>query len=125
MEIFFEIIDPNFKEEENIHVSKLVQRAQHMIQQYYDQGITLEEVADKLFVSGEYLSTQFKKQTGTTFSETIRELRIEKVKSLLRDTHLKLGQISELAGYSDPKYMSRVFKETVGMLPSEFRKLKY
>ncbi|CUX24417.1 response regulator transcription factor [Clostridium sp. C105KSO13] len=125
MESFFEIIDPNFKDEKSIRVSKLVQKALHVIQQYYDQGITLEEVADKPFVSEEYLSTQIKKQTGATFSETIRELRIEKVKSLLRDTHLKLGQISELAGYSDPKYMSRVFKEEVGMLPSEFRKSKY
>lgn len=125
MEKFFEIMNPNFKEEDSIRVSKLIRKAQYMIQQYYDQGITLEEVADKLFVSEEYLSTQFKKQTGATFSETIRELRIEKVKSLLQNTHLKLGQISELTGYSDPKYMSRVFKDKVGMLPSEFRKLKY
>ena len=35
---------------------------------------------------------------------------------------LKLNQIAELTGYSDPKYMSRVFKEEVGMLPTEFRK---
>ena len=35
---------------------------------------------------------------------------------------LKLNQIAELTGYSDPKYMSRVFKEEVGMLPREFRK---
>lgn len=51
--------------------------------------------------------------------------RIEKVKRLLLDTTLKLNQIAELAGYSDPKYMSRVFKEEVGMLPGEFRKLSH
>ena len=35
---------------------------------------------------------------------------------------LKLNQIAEMVGYSDPKYMSKVFKEEVGMLPAQFRK---
>ena len=122
MEKFFELLDLNMQEKEELPVSVLVQKAQQMIRKYYDQGITLEEVANKLFVSEEYLSAQFKKETGATFSETIRKLRIEKVKQLLADTHLKLNQIAELAGYSDPKYMSKVFKEEVGMLPNEFRK---
>ena len=93
-----------------------------LIRKYYDQGITLEEIANKLYVSEEYLSAQFKKETGSTFTETIRKYRIEKVKELLLNTHLKLNQIAELAGYSDPKYMSKVFKEEVGMLPNDFRK---
>ena len=93
-----------------------------MIRKYYNQGITLEETARKLFVSEEYLSAQFKKQTGNTFTETVRKYRIEKVKELLVETHLKMNQIAELSGYSDPKYMSRVFKEEVGMLPTEYRK---
>ena len=48
---------------------------------------------------------------------------IERIKSLLAGTRLKLNQIAELTGYTDPKYMSRVFKEEVGMLPTEFRKM--
>ena len=108
------------KEDET--ASPLVQRAKQLIQKYYDQGITLEETADKLFVSEEYLSAQFKKETGSTFTETVRRYRLEKVKHLLLHTHLKLNQIAELAGYSDPKYMSKVFKEAEGMLPTEYRK---
>ena len=104
------------------HTSEMVQKAQQLIRQYYDQGVTLEEIAGKLFVSEEYLSTQFKKETGMTFSETVRKYRIEKVKKLLLETPFKLNQIAELAGYSDSKYMSKVFKEEVGMLPSEYRK---
>lgn len=88
----------------------------------YDQGITLEEMADKLFVSEEYLSSQFKKEIGVGFKEMVRTLQIERIKELLTNTKLKLNQIAELAGYSDAKYMSRVFKDEVGVLPSEFRK---
>jgi two-component system response regulator YesN len=123
MNQFVDSIEFNTREKENPQISSLVQKARQMILKYYDQGITLEEVAEKLYVSGEYLSTQFKKQTGSSFSEAIREVRIERVKELLLNTHLKLNQIAELAGYADPKYMSKVFKADVGMLPSEFRKL--
>lgn len=126
MERFFAVARPGM-EEKDVHtaeksVSEMVQKAQKLIEKYYDQGVTLEEIAEKLFVSGEYLSAQFRKETGETFTGTVRRYRIAKVKKLLLETHLKLGQIAELAGYSDPKYMSRVFKEETGMLPSEYRK---
>ena len=102
--------------------SPMVQKAAEMARKYFDQGLTLEETASQLYVSEEYLSTQFKKETGVGFAETVRRYRIEKIKELLLGTKLKLNQISELVGYSDPKYMSKVFKEEIGMLPSEYRK---
>ena len=123
--MFIDLIYESPKPDEFNSVSEMVQKAKELIQNYYSQGITLEETARKLFVSEEYLSTQFKKETGASFTETVRKYRIEKVKRLLLDTTLKLNQIAELAGYSDPKYMSRVFKEEVGMLPGEFRKLSH
>lgn len=112
---------PMDKEEQN--TSLLVQRANHLITEFYSQGITLEEVARKLCVSAEYLSTQFKKETGATFSETLRKCKVDKVKELLSNSSLKLNQIASLTGYTDPKYMSKVFKEEVGMLPAEYRKM--
>lgn len=103
-------------------VSLLVKRTKQLIEEYYSQGITLEETAQKLCVSEEYLSSQFKKETGASFTETVRRFRIDKVKELLLHSGLKLNQIADLVGYSDPKYMSKVFKEEVGMLPAEYRK---
>lgn len=120
---FITLICGEQEQTEDNSVSRMVQKAKELIWKYYSEGITLEEAARKLFVSEEYLSTQFKKETGSSFTETVRHYKIEKVKQLLLDTPLKLNQIAELAGYSDPKYMSKVFKEEVGMLPSEFRKL--
>ena len=122
MKEFMTFLDYSEPKTEEPSVSDLIQRAKVLIRKYYNQGITLEETARKLFVSEEYLSAQFKKETGSTFTETVRKYRIEKVKELLVETHLKMNQIAELSGYSDPKYMSRVFKEEVGMLPTEYRK---
>jgi len=45
------------------------------------------------------------------------------VKELLVNSTLKLNQIADLAGYSDPKYMSKVFRDETGMLPAEYRKM--
>ena len=97
-------------------------KARILIVDYDNQGITLEEIADKLGASGEYLGTRLKKETGMTFTETMKKVRIERIKELLVSTSLKLNQIADQAGYSDPKYMSRIFREETGMLPSEYRK---
>ncbi|WP_182431630.1 response regulator [Clostridium sp. AF32-12BH] len=104
------------------HVSLLVKKALSLIETYYSQGITLEELAERLCVTDEYLSTLIKKETGMSFTETLRKVRIERMKELLLHSGLKLNQIAEMVGYSDPKYMSKVFKEEVGMLPAQFRK---
>lgn len=102
--------------------STLIQKAMEIIRKEYDSGITLEEAASQLYVSEEYLSSQFKKETGYNFTETVRKYRIEKIKELLRTTKYKMNQIAGLVGYSDPKYMSKVFKEEEGILPTEYRR---
>lgn len=123
MEEFFHNIElDTFSNGEDEKFSPLVRKAMEMVRKYYDHGVTLDEIAEYLFVSEEYLSTQFKKETGSGFTETVRRMRIERIKGLLSNTKLKINQIAELTGYNDPKYMSRVFKEEVGMLPTEFRK---
>ncbi len=123
MEEFLSLLNfKAFSEEKDKAFSPLIRRAVQMVRKYYDQGLTLEETAERLFVSEEYLSSQFKKETGAGFTETVRHYRIQRIKGLLLNTQLKLNQIAELTGYTDPKYMSRVFKEEVGVLPSEYRK---
>lgn len=104
-------------------ISLLVKRSQCIIHEFYNKGITLDEIALKLGVTPEYLSTQFKKEIGESFSAYIRSYRINKAKKLLISTELKLYQISEQVGYNDPKYFSKVFKENTDQLPGEYRKI--
>ena len=93
-----------------------------MLQEFYTSGITLEEIADKLQITPEYLGTQFHKEMGVTFSTYLKQVRMSKAKELLIGTQLKLYEIAEKLGYSDSKYFSKVFKETFGQLPAEYRK---
>lgn len=101
----------------------LVQKALTIMKECYRDGITLEETSRRLHVTEQYLGTQLKKETGSSFTETIRKYKITHVKQLLLDTDLKLNQIAAMTGFSDPKYMSKVFKQEEGMLPNEYRRI--
>ena len=101
----------------------LVQKALIIMKECYSDGITLEETARRLHVTEQYLGTQLKKETGTSFTETVRKFKIMHVKELLLDTDLKLNQIAAMTGFSNPKYMSKVFKQEEGMLPNEYRRI--
>lgn len=117
---FFDYIQEYSQEETGYSV--MIQSTLALITEYFDQGITLGEIAKQLCVTETYLSTQLKKETGKTFTEIVREHRIPLVKQLLLETSLKLTEIAKKVGYADAKYMSKVFKEEVGMLPAEYRK---
>lgn len=102
--------------------TRIVQRAKSLIHEFYADGITLEEIARKLGITPEYLSTQFRKQSGENFSSYIRSYRIQKAKELLLGTQMKLHRIAAKVGYADPKYFGQVFKKCTGMLPAEYRR---
>lgn len=100
----------------------LVKRVKGYVHEFYTQGITLNEIAATFGITPEYLGTQFHKETGMTYSNYLKEYRIEKAKKLLLGTDLKNYEIAASVGYSDPKYFSKVFKEMQGELPGDFRK---
>lgn len=103
-------------------VSLAVKKAQSMIHEFYADGITLSEIADRLNLTQEYLGAQFHKELGENFSTYIRNYRLTKAKEMLIGTQLKQYEIAEKTGYTDAKYFARVFKECVGMSPAEYRK---
>ena len=92
-----------------------------MIHEFYADGITLNEIADRLSLTQEYLGTQFHKELGENFSTYIRNYRLAKAKEMLIGTQLKQYEISEKVGYADAKYFARVFKKSLGSSPRDFR----
>lgn len=100
----------------------VVKRAVGMVREYYMKGITLDEIAQRLGITPEYLGTQFHQEMKVNFSTYIKTFRINKAKELLLGTQLKMYEIAERVGYSDAKYFSRVFKAETGQLPAEYRR---
>lgn len=85
------------------------------------EELTLETLADKIYLSPSYLSKLFKKETGENLSVYIQNVRIQQAKLLLRTTDLKTYEVAERVGISDPVYFSRTFKKITGMKPKDFR----
>ncbi len=111
------------KAEESDNITHLtVKRIKSIIHEFYQTGITLDEISRKLDMTPEYLGTLFHREVGMTFSSYVKSYRISKARELLVGTNLRLYEIAEQVGYSDTKYFSRIFKEITGQLPTEYRK---
>lgn len=119
-EQLIEHIMPLKTENDATHLT--VKRVQSIVHEFYQTGITLDKIGIKLNVTPEYLGTLFHKEMGVTFSTYMKNYRIGKAKKLLCGTQLKLYEVSERVGYSDPKYFSKVFREVTGQLPTDYRK---
>ena len=102
----------------------LVTKAIRLVEEYYHQGITLEEVATQLRLTPEHISAQFNRELGVNFSTFIRQYRLQKAKELLLSSDLKMYEVAGKVGYADAKYFSRIFKESEGVLPGDYRKAR-
>lgn len=77
--------------------------------------------ADKLHVSANYLSDSLKLLTGKSPQEHIHFHLLEKAKHILLGTDLSISEIAYQLGFEYPQYFSRLFKDKVGLSPTEFR----
>lgn len=85
----------------------------------YTENITLEQTADKFYVSKEYLSKVFKEETGVGFISYIRSLRMKKAKELLLMDSVPIKDIVEMTGYKETGHFYKVFKKYYGTTPGE------
>lgn len=100
-----------------------IKKAISYIRMHYSENISLEEIADKLDITPEYLSALFNREVGVNFTVFLRDFRISHARRLLKSTDKKIYEIAEEVGYTDSKYFNRVFKEKVGVSPREFRQM--
>lgn len=92
------------------------------IHRHYSEDLSIKDVASKYYLSESRFRTLFKEKTGHSPKEYQMILRINRAKEALLDTRLSLREISEMVGYSDQLYFSRIFTQRVGISPSEYRK---
>ena len=109
-------VDPNIKHANIIH-----RCIQHISTRYADH-LTLEEMANIVSFAPDYLSRIFRQETGITFNQYVNHIRIEKAKELILHSDLRLTDISQMTGFNDQSYFTKVFRRTVGMSPREYAK---
>ncbi|QUH31339.1 response regulator transcription factor [Vallitalea guaymasensis] len=102
--------------------AQIIQQAKEYINNNYNLDISLEQVADKVFLSSAYFSRLFKKIEGESFTDYLIKIRIEKAMELIKNPHFKTYEICEKVGYKNSRYFSKLFKRNTGLTPSEYRK---
>ena len=107
--------------------AEAVYRVRRFLEENYRRPLGATDIAHGVNLSYEYACRIFRQAMGMTIVEYINHLRIEEAQVLL--VELKEGQtiaqVSELLGFNDPSYFSRVFRQIVGSSPSEYIRHSY
>ncbi|MBS4208340.1 response regulator transcription factor [Bacillus sp. FJAT-50079] len=112
--------------EQNKHThSSIVQKIMQAVEEEIgNPELSLNFIAqEELYMSADYVGKLFKKETGERFSNYVSRVRIEKAMDIIqKGNDVKIFELAEKLGYSDPQYFSQVFKKLTGFTPSEYRK---
>ena len=103
--------------------TRYTQRAKEYVQKNIYSTITQKSVSDYLSITPEYLCSVFKKVEGTTFKRYVNNGKLEMIKMLIEKEHLHLYEAAAQLGYSDPNYVSRLFKQYYGYNVTKKKKL--
>ncbi len=105
-------------------ILKSVTKAIQIISDEMDAPLLLSEVAERVNMSRSYFSACFKKVTGKSFNQYVRDKRIRIAQEYLEETEYTVMEIALKCGYEDEKYFGKVFRQETGYLPTRYRKEK-
>lgn len=85
------------------------------------RNASLAHISRQLGLTPEHVSRVYYQQTGTHFSDRLKEVRMGEAARLLLNTRYRVGEISEIVGYANPKNFTRCFQRHFGTSPREYR----
>ena len=90
--------------------------------EYKSTSLTMEHIAQKVFLSPNYLSAMFKSLKGESINSFLKNYRLERARELLRNSNIKVKDIASLVGFASDGYFETVFKKAEGISATEYRK---
>ena len=104
------------------NVQEQIERAAAYFNENYNTKISIDDYAESLHISTNGFIHNFKQYAGMSPAQYILSLRMVNAQSLLERTTYNIKEISEIVGYENPLYFSRVFKKEIGKSPAQYRK---
>ena len=99
-----------------------IMKAVDYVKQELKHDIQLPDIARRVCMSRSYFSRCFRDIVGTTFQDFVRDIRVEHAKTLLSQTNRSISWIASQSGYPNERYFGKVFRQTTGLLPRDYRK---
>ena len=115
-----ECIREKQKQPSNLKVQEIIR----IIRRDYQTDLTLEKIADCVYLSPSYASRLFKKVQHCSIMEYLTKVRVEEAKYLLRNPNYLIDDVSTRVGYSDAGYFTRVFRRLEGLTPTQYRNMQ-
>lgn len=112
-------IDSVFQHTDIKHMD-VIHKAVSYVQGNYQTRITLEDIAEKVYLSSSYFSKVFKAEMDCSFNTYLNRVRIEKSKKLLLG-NIRLAEVAAMVGFEDQSYYTKVFKRIVGVSPNKYK----
>jgi len=110
-----------FERQEDFTPPILVTKALHYIRQNMHREVTRDETARYAGISPSHFSRLLKERTGRSFTELLRQCRVNLASELLHTTDKSLAEIADSCGFCDQSYFTHVFQQTKQMTPKQFR----
>lgn len=102
-------------------LQEILESAKSFIDKNYNADISLSDIAGYVYISTSHFARAFKKYYDISPIQYLLGVRIEKAKTLLEETNLKVGDIASSVGFSAQQRFNDIFKKHMGLSPSEYR----
>ena len=120
---YFLVVSSHMREQLEDPSALVVKQVCDIIHERYADNLTVQDIADQVYLTVPYSCTIFKREMGLTINEYLVRTRIENSKTLLSNPRYKLYEVSNAVGYQDPAYFAKQFKKHTGYTPREFRSM--
>ncbi|WP_236838517.1 response regulator transcription factor [Caldalkalibacillus salinus] len=105
--------------DENLKHRQLVEQMIEYIHDHLSENITLQDIANQLYISRNYLGQIFKNVVGESFKNYVTRVRVEKAKKMLQEGQYLIYEVSEKVGFVNPAYFTTIFKKYTGYTPTD------
>ncbi|MCD9025800.1 response regulator [Cohnella silvisoli] len=116
-----ELLRQGLERENKDSRSSLVRQVQEYVGRRLAEDVSLQAISDHVNLNPSYLSRIYKIETGEGLSHYLYRLRMEKAAYYLKNTDLKIYEITSKLGYQYTPYFNKVFKQFFGVTPQEYR----
>jgi AraC-like DNA-binding protein len=122
---FIRLIKNTFAElskKENNPTSTVVDMIEKVIMEHLKENISLEFIAEKVYLSPKYISRIFKEEKGVNITQFITDCKLKKAAKLLLETNISLEKMIVQVGFSSTNYFIKKFKEKYSITPVQYRR---